>query len=316
MALPTNTVVSYAITGIREDLSDMIYDISPAETPFYSKTKKGKAANSYHEWQTDALRAAVSNNAHLEGDDTAADAQTTTTRLGNRTQIFKNAVTSSGTEAAIDKAGRAAEMARLIVKVAKEQKRDIESSLFANQAAVTGSAAAARRLAGVPSWLTTNTSVGATGADPVTIGTTARTDGTQRAFTQTLFDTVMQLMWEAGAEPDTVYLSAFNMQAAQGFTGNNSQQSMIDASDKKVIKHMAVYVTAWGTVTFVPSRLHRSRDVLIMQDNMWEIPVLRSTKNEPLAKTGDNEKRQIVTELTLKCNNEAAHGAVFDVTTA
>lgn len=315
MALPSNTVVTYAITGIREDLSDMIYDVSPSATPFYSTTKKGKAKATYHEWQTDALRAAA-DNAHLEGDDTTADAQTATTRLGNRTQIFKNAVVASDTEAAVDQAGRSSEMARDVLKTAKEQKLDIERALFLNQAAVTGAAGVARKLAGVPSWLTTNTSVGGTGADPVTIGTTARTDGTQRAFTQALFEAVMQTMWDNGAEGDTVYLSSFQMAAAQGFTGNNNQQSMIDAADKKVIKHMAVYVTPWGTVTFKPSRLHRSRDVFIMDSKMWEIPVLRPTKNTPLAKTGDNEKRQVVTELTLKCNNEAAHGAVYDCTTS
>lgn len=313
MALPTNAVTTYAITGIREDLSDMIWDISPTEVPFSTRSAKTTVKERYHEWQTDALRPAVDTNAHLEGDDTAADAQTSTTLLGNRTQIFKNAVTVSGTSDVVDKAGRDKEMARLIVKITKEQKRDVEKSFFANQAQVTGSVGVARKLAGVPAWLTTNTSVGATGADPVTIGTTARTDGTQRAFSQTLLDGVLQDMWTNGADPQTVYLSATSMATAQGFTGNNGQQSNIDAGDKKVIKHMAVYVTPWGTVDFIPSRLSRSRDVLVMQDDMWKIGTLRGAKTEELAKTGDSNKRQIVQELTLICCNEAAHGGVFDV---
>lgn len=312
MPAPTNTIQTYAITGIREDLSDMIYDISPSDTPFYTKCKKGKAEATLTEWQTDSLRAAAAN-AHVEGDVSSADSYVTTTRYSNRTQIFKNTVIGSGTEAAVNKAGRAAEMARMVIKIAKEQKRDIEWAFFQNGAPVAGNSTTARQLAGARCWIKTNDDFGTGGAGPVTIGSTARTDGTQRAFTQTQFDTVMQEIWVAGGEPDTVYLSAAAMQTAQGFTGNNSQQSMIDAEDKTVIKHMAVYVTPWGTVEFVPSRLHRSRDVWIMQDNMWEVKTLRPTRNEPLAKDGDYEKRHIVTELTLACLNEAAHGLVADI---
>ena len=53
MAQPSNTFDSYDVKGIREDLENVIYDISPEETPFYSSLKKVKASNTYHEWQTD-----------------------------------------------------------------------------------------------------------------------------------------------------------------------------------------------------------------------------------------------------------------------
>jgi len=79
---------------------------------------------------------------------------------------------------------------------------------------------------------------------------------------------------------------------------------------------MAVYVTPWGTVEFKPTRENRGRDVFIMQDDMWAVGVLRATRNEELAKTGDNEKRQVVTELTLVCRNEASSGGIFDNTTS
>ena len=293
----------------------MIYDISPEETPLYTKCAKTKVSNTLVEWQTDALRASA-DNAHIEGDDTTAEARTATTRLNNRTQIFKNSVVIPGTDVGLNKAGRAREMAYQVLKIAKEQKLDIEKALFANQAKVAGNDTTARRLAGVPAWLTTNTDFGATGADPTGDGSNARTDGTQAAFSQTRFDSVMQSIWNAGGKPDTVYLSAFQMNVALGFTGNNNQRSNITAEAEKVIKHMAVYVTPWGTVEFVPSRENRARDVFIMQDDMWAIGILRATKNEELAKTGDNEKRQVVTELTLMCKNEKAHGGVYDNTTS
>lgn len=315
MAQPTNTFDSYDARGIREDLQDVIYDISPSETPFYSSVAKVTASNTYHEWQTDALRSSAAN-AHVEGDDTTAEARTATSRLGNYTQIFKNAVSVPDTDSGLKKAGRAAEMAYQILKVAKEQKLDIEKALFDNNARVAGNSTTARELAGAPAWLTTNTSFGVGGADATGDGTDARTDGTQEAFTQDRFDTVMQSIWESGGRPDVVYLSAFQMNKALGFTGNNNQRSQVQAGDEKVIKSLAVYVTPWGTVEFMPTRENRSRDVFIMQKDMWAVGVLRPTKNTELAKTGDSTRRQVVTELTLVCKNEAANGGIFDNTTA
>lgn len=208
-------------------------------------------------------------------------------------------------------------MAYQVLKIAKEQKLDIEKAMFANQARSAGSSVAPRRLAGAPAWLTTNTvfNSGSSGADPIGDGTNARTDdGAPSAFDQTKFDNVMQQIWVAGGKPDTVYLSAFQMNRALTFTGNNNSRSNIDAVSEKVIKHMSVYVTPWGTVEFVPSRENRSRDVFVMQDDMWAVGVLRPTRNTELAKTGDSEKRQIITELTLVCKNERASGGVFDNT--
>ena len=318
MAQPTNTFDSYDAKGIREDLSDVIYNISPEETPFYTACAKLKATNTFHEWQTDALRSSA-DNAHIEGDDTVAEARAATTRLGNYSQIFKNAVVIPGTDTGLNKAGRAREMAYQVLKIAKEQKLDIEKALFANQARVAGNATTARRMAGAPAWLYTNTVYGANeGADPTGDGTDARTDETTAttAFSQAKFDSVMQQIWVSGGKPDTVYLSSFQMNVALGFTGNNNQRSTVQAGDDKVVKSMAVYVTPWGTVEFKPTRENRGRDVFIMQNDMWGVGVLRATRNEELAKTGDNEKRQVVTELTLVCRNEKASGGVFDNTVA
>ena len=57
---------TYDTVGIREDLADIIYSISPTETPFMSGIAKTKATNTTHEWQTDAL-ADVASNAAVEG---------------------------------------------------------------------------------------------------------------------------------------------------------------------------------------------------------------------------------------------------------
>ena len=318
MAQPTNTFDSYDAVGIREDLSDIITNISPEETPFMTKSGKTRASNTLHEWQTDSLRASAAN-AHIEGDATTAEARSATTRLGNYTQIFKNAVVVPDTDEGLNKAGRAREIAYHVLKIGKEQKLDIEKALFDNNARAAGNSTTARELAGAPAWLTSNTDFGANeGADPTGDGTDARTDETTTliAFDQDRFDGVMQSIWENGGNPDTVYLSAFQMNKALAFTGNNNQRSAVQAGDERVIKSLAVYVTPWGTVEMLPSRENRSRDVMIIQDDMWEVATLRPTKNIELAKTGDATKRQVVTELTLCAKNEAANGGVFDCTTS
>jgi hypothetical protein len=321
MAQPSNTFDSYDAVGIREDLSDIIYDVSPEETPFYTKCKKVKATNALHEWQTDALRAAAAN-AHIEGDEITANARTATTRLGNYSQIFVDAVSIPDTDSGLKKAGRASEIAYQMLKTAKEQKRDIEKALFDNNARVAGNSTTARELAGIPAWLTTNTDFGANeGADPTGDGTDARTDETTtlQAFSQARFDGVMQSIWEEGGNPDTVYLSAFQMNKALAFTGMNNQRATIGASvggTNAVINAVDIYVTPYGTVSFMPSRQNRSRDVFICQDDMWSVAVLRNTKNMELAKTSDSTRRAIVTELTLVSNNEKASGGIFDNTTS
>lgn len=309
MTQVANTFDSYDAVGIKEDLSDVIYNITPDDTPFYSACKKTKAKNTLVEWQTDTLRSSTSN-AHIEGDETAFEAATATTRLNNRTQIFKNAVIIADTDEGLSKAGRAKEMAYQTLKIAREQKLDIEKALFANSAAVVGSSTVARELAGLGAWVKTNTSAGSGGADNA-IGA-ARTDGTDRDFTQPLFDDVMQQVWTSGGNPDRVYLSPTNMNIALGFTGGGNSRRNIDAARETVYNSVDVYVTPWGTVEFTPSRECRGDDVYILQSDMWEVAVLRGTKNTEMAKTGDATKRQVVTELTLCAKNEASSGLVAD----
>jgi len=317
MAQPTNTFDSYDFANsIKEDISDVITNISPEETPFYSASKKTKATNTFHEWMTDSLRQSAAN-AHVEGFDTDAEARTAATRLGNYTQIFKNAVSVPDTDEGLDKVGRAKTLGYEVLKVAKEQKLDIEKALFDNNARAAGSSSVARELAGAPAWMITNTVFGANeGADPTGDGTDARTDETTALtdFSQTKFDAVMQSCWEQGSKPDTVYLSAFQMNKALGFVGNNNQRSTIGAADGQIANLLTAYMTPWGSVEFMPTRENRSRDVFIMQSDMWEVAVLRPTKNTALAKTGDSTRRQVITELTLVCRNEKASGIIADNT--
>src|SRR5436190_7876892 len=178
MALPTNTFATYEAVGNREDLSDVIYRIDPTDTPFVNGVEREKADAVNHEWQTQALAAVDTANAVLEGDDATTDAVTPTVRLGNICQISDKVARVTGTQRAVDHAGRDNELAYQEMLKGLELKRDMESVLVGtNQAKNTGSTTVARTLANVLSFMKSNTDFGAGGANPAAAdGTGVRTD--------------------------------------------------------------------------------------------------------------------------------------------
>jgi hypothetical protein len=320
MAIVTNTFTRYSAIGIREDLSNVIYNISPEETPFIANIARENVKNTYFEWQTDALSAASASNAALEGDDISSfQAVTPTARVGNYTQISTKNVIISGTLEAVDKAGRRSELTYQLAKMGAELKRDMESALLANQAAVAGNTTTARRTAGLPAWLTSNTSFGTGGADP-TVGSTptaARTDGTQRAFTETLLKEVVAEVWTSGGTPKMLMVGAFNKQAASAFSGIATKFRDVPAGQQaQIIGAADVYVSDFGTINIVPNRFQRARDAFVVDPEYASLAILRPIQQTELAKTGDAEKRLMLVEYGLKVSNQAAHGIVADLTTA
>ena len=313
MAQPTNTFDTYDSIGEREDLSDVIYNISPTDTPFLSSAAKTKSTAVLHEWQTDALAAASTSNAVIEGDEATLDAVTATTRLSNSCQIMDKTVVITGTQEAVDKAGRASELAYQIAKKAKELKRDMEAQITTNNAEVTGSATAAREMGSLGAWVATNDVMGTSGTSG-SVGNTARTDGTQRAFTEDLLKSVIKSVWDEGGDPTMIMVGPFNKQKLSGFTGNSTR---FDAgADATLYTSVDVYASDFGQLQVVPNRFSRDRDCYVLDMNYWGIAFLRDFSMHELSKTGDSEKRQLLVEATLESRNEAASGLVADLTTS
>lgn len=315
MALETGGFTTYLAIGNREDLSDIIYNIAPTDTPFLSMAAKTKATAVNHEWQTDTLAAASAANAVLEGDAATVDAATATVRLGNICQISDKVPRVTGTQRAVVSAGRKDEMPYQIAKRGKELKRDMESSITANNAKVAGDATTARELAGAPAWMVTNTNKGGgAAADPTGDGTDARTDGDTRVLTESQLADVLKQCWDEGGEPDCVMLGSFNKQKASGFTGNSTRFDK--GEDKKLTAAIDVYVSDFGEVKLIPNRFMRARDALVLQKDMWAVASLRGIERVDLAKTGDTDRVQIITEYTLESRNEKASGIIADLTVA
>ncbi len=315
MSLPTGTFTVYEAIGNREDLSDKIYRIDPTDTPFISGVDATKATGVKHEWQTQALASASTANAVLEGDDAVTDSATPTVRLFNYCQISDKVGRVSGTQQAVEHAGRDDEYDYQRMLKGLELKRDMESTFLTNKPANAGAAATARELASIGAWIATNGDFDSGGSSPSPVdGTDARNDGTQRAFTEAQLKNVFQLIWTAGGKPDVVMLGGFNKQVMSTFTGRATPTE--DAKSKKIVAAVDAYESDFGTVKVVANRFMRSRDCLVLQMDMWGCAYLRKFVSTELAKTGDSDRFQILSEYTLEARNEKASGGVFDLTTS
>ena len=313
--MPTYT--AHTAIGQREDLTDIIYDISPTETPFMSSIGKTKATAVYHEWQTDSLAAATTANAAVEGADATSATLSPTVRLGNYTQIIQKTVQVSGTLDAVNKAGRKSEKAYQLAKASAELKRDLETILLANQGRSAGSSTIARQMGSLLSWIKTNSDVGSGGSDPATIGVSTRTDGTQRTFTEALLRTVVAEVYQSGGSPKILMVGASGKQKVSTFAGIAAQRYMAPSNTPTTIVGAAdVYMSDFGTMSVVPNRFMRVREALVLDPEYAALAYLRPFQTNELAKTGDSENTQLLAEVTLEVKNEAAHGIIADLNMA
>lgn len=305
---------AHSAIGQREDLTDVIYNISPTETPFMSSIGKTKATAVYHEWQTDSLAAATTANAAIEGADASDATLSPTVRLGNYTQIIEKTIKVSGTLDAVNKAGRKSEKAYQLAKASSELKRDLETILLSNQGRSAGTSTTARKLGSLLSWIKTNSDVGSLGADPATIGVSTRTDGTQRTFTETLLKSVIAEVYTSGGSPKILMVGAAGKQKVSSFAGIAAQRYQAPSNAPTTIIGAAdVYLSDFGSMSVVPNRFMRTREALILDPEYAALAYLRPFQTNELAKAGDADKTQILAEVTLEIKNEAAHGIVADL---
>ena len=308
------TYTTATAIGQREDLADVIYDISPQDTPIMSSIGKTKATAVSHEWQTDSLAAATTANAAVEGADATDATLDPTVRLGNYTQIVQKTIKISGTLEAVDKAGRKSEKAYQLAKASAELKRDIETIITANQGKDGGSP---RKMASLLSWIKSNTNKQESttaGSDPTTIGTSTRGDGTTRTFQESMLKDVVQQVFTSGGTPTLLVVPPALKQVVSGFAGlagNRYNSNM--TGEITILAGADLYQSDFGVLQIVPDRFMRDRDALVLDPEYAALAYLRPFQTVELAKAGDADKTQILAELTLEVKNEAAHGGIFDL---
>ena len=293
MTVPTNTRQTYGAVGIREDLSNIIYNISPEDTPFMSGIGKSSCDNTYFEWQIDALADPTANR-QVEGDDATALAVEEPDRVGNYTQISSKAVRSSGTAEAVDFAGRKSTQAYQMAKRAKELKLDMESMLLAAaQAPSAGTSSTARATGSVGAWITSN----------VVAGTVVSEDDIKE---------VMELCWVAGASPKVLMCDGVIKQAISALSQSVSElrTAANDKSPAYVVAAVDIYVSDFGNLQIVPNRLMPAETAYFLDYEFWDIAYLRPFMTHDIARTGDSIAQMLVVEYGLRAKNEAANGKV------
>lgn len=323
MAAPTNTYSTTNAVGNREELSDVVSRITPEDTPIYSLIGTGKVVSVHPEWEIDEL-APPGANVQTEGDEYTFGATTPPDRVGNYTQIFRKEGILSKTQEAVDNAGRVEKKKYQMLKKGVELKKDVEYSIVSNVGSVGG---ATRVSAGLPAWIETNVSRGATGAnggfdesdglvDPAT-------DGTQRAFSKALLDNVMSQAYTSGGNVNHLVVAPYVKSVFVSFmSDSNVAEFRYSASAdgrKTIISNADVYEGPYGKVLVHPNRVMAvnagvSRNAFLIDTEMLQWDWLRRIhEDKNLAKTGDNEKFVLIGEGTLRVKNEAGLGVVADI---
>ena len=288
-------LLTYNAVGNREDLSDIITNIAPTETPLYSMFGKTKAKATYHEWIEDDLNPPGAN-AQVEGAAYTINTPTTRVRKGNYTQIFAKGYGVSGTQEAVLKAGIKSEIAYQMTKAAKEIARDVEYAIINNTSAVAGNSTTARQMGGIQAFVSTN--VLANG-------------GTPRPLTETLLNDALQQAWESGGSPDCVVVNGTNKRTISGFTAGATKE--IYAKDKRLVASVDVYESDFGIVRVIANRWMPADKVFVLEKGRFKTAYLRPFKQEEVAKTGDKIEKVIVGELTLECRAEKANAIIADI---
>jgi hypothetical protein len=328
MAIATNTSLTYSSVAIREDLSDVIYNIAPMDTPFLSGCAKMSADNTKFEWQTDTITAGSANR-QLEGDDSpSATARSLPTRLDNYTQISRYIAQTSGTDDAVDYAGHGKHQAYQLAKLGKRMKRDMEVMLTQNIVKAAGDATEGRATAGVPAWINTAHVAGGSGGSPSagSLGTTALVNNTSTAAcTEANIKATIKECYDAGGQPDIMLVPSAVKQTISGLSssagpGIPARNPVSGKGGATAIAAVDIYVSDFGTFKIVPDR-NLSADgpgsvaanVFFLDMDYWGVAWLRPFQTVTLAKTGDSDKQMLLGEYGLVSKNEKASGILASV---
>jgi hypothetical protein len=304
------TYTAYEVIGKKEDVSDIINNISPTDTPFQSMIGKESVDNVLFQWQEDSLANAAAN-AQFDGFDATEIAATPTVLRSNFTQILAKAIKVASTTDAVSRYGRAKETAYQLSKRGAELKRDLEFVLLNAQAGAAGT------LNNV-----TLTSIGNTANVAANAARTMRsfqaqvaaahlnvTGGAATPMTETLLNDTLEELYTAGANPSVIMIPPREARVISGFAAATGRER--DMGDtKKIVNVVDVYVSPYGSIKTVLNRFQSNLDNLLFNPSDWKLCVLRPWTREPLAKVGDSERHMIVGEYSLKHGNQLASGII------
>ncbi|PDS75439.1 DUF5309 family protein [Rhizobium sp. L43] len=307
------TLNTYQIPTAREDLSDVLSDISPEDHPILDAIGSTKASGKYHEWSQDELGAIDISAGAVDGADAVSATLVAPVRLGNYTEIRTKTVQVAGTARAIEVASIKDMMPYQVAKGMAELKRSKEALIASAHASNAGSGSTPRALGGAEAWIKTNALHGAGGSTAGFSGNTVGsvTAGTLRNLTEALYLDGIQKAWVAGGNVTKTFAPAPLKEKISQFTGNATKQQQ--AKDKTITGAVDYYVGNFGKQQIIPHRWMSTTTVLALDVSLWNVAVLRAMKANDIAKLGDSDRKQLIEEYTLECLNEKGNAKIADV---
>jgi hypothetical protein len=318
MAIATGSHSTYdeAGKGNREDLKDVISDVSPVDTPLLTMMGSSKSKATKHEWPIDAL-AAPADNKHLEGGDATGVDPDPRSRLDNQCQILSKNSVVTGTQEMVDKAEIKSEMAYQMARRMKEMKRDLEYAIIGiSNAKVVGSESVAREMGSLDSYLVTNNQLASGSSAPTGNGVDVSDyAGTNRALTEAILKAGLQDLYNnsGGSSNVNMIVTAATKGVISTFTASSTRNVTTD--DKKLVASIDVYDGDFHTVRVIPDRQLQTGLAFVVDPEYLKLADLRSIHSFNLAKLGDSTRKQIVWETTLEVCNEKAHMMFGDLNT-
>tara|TARA_R100000458_G_C8275013_1_gene250020 strand:- start:764 stop:1717 length:954 start_codon:yes stop_codon:yes gene_type:complete len=317
MGIVTGSRQTYDATeAIKESVEDIIYNISPTDTPFMNNAGRMNVSNTTFEWQTEALPSPSDSNKQPEAEEFTASTMVDTTRLANSCQISVRNAVVSGTQNVVSQYGKTTEMAHQLMLAARILKNDVEAALVSKNPRVSGSSGTARQTRALEHWITTNDTRG-TGGAQATGEAAAMTDassGNQVALAEADVEAAMQTIYTGGGEPDVIMCGPFNKRKISDFTGRSNTRHMVDVNT--VSSNVTLFASDFGDLRVMVNRKQRDRTVFLLDFEYWKVAFLRPFTRQEIAKIGDSDREQLIVEFGLTASQESASGAIFDRTTA
>lgn len=284
--------------GNREDIYDVLQLVSPEETPLFTRLPDAVANATQHQWVEYTLTTSTSNQ-QVEGATATGSTSSTKSRVSNFTEIIEADGAVSGTQRKVSIVGEQDEFAFQMKKAMLEWKIKAENDLILNSS-TSGDDTHARAMDGVLTSITTNIVTGSSN----TI-----------ALTESVFNDLLQKVFESGAVVDTVYVNGFNKRRISQFVTSNTRFLNM-GDDNKLVNRISIYESDFGTVEIVLERYMTKSMGAALKDALWRKAWLRKPVTYPLAKRGDLDEFQIVGELTLEHLNQRAGGKLSGFATA
>jgi hypothetical protein len=336
MTVATNAFTTYSQIGIKENVSNLITNITPDETPAYSTFKKFSVKNRLYEWQTDALATPGDNN-KPEGDVAVMQTSVATTMLNNRTQIGYKSMSVSDTAQAVATYGRGNEYDYQVTKKGRELKTDIEIGLLKNSAKAVGGDGGTNRIsAGLPTWITNlarGTAPTGTGVDTVDTGTALVTT----ALTYAMCATAMTMAFSAGGAPSILMLPPILKRSFSGLAFSSTpstadvRYNLSSGKPAVAVGTVEQWLSDFGTVNVVVNRQMArvtgsgiggatgtqnmlNNAAFFVDPSKVRVGILQDTEVIPLSKRGLADEAMIRAEWTLEVSSPTAHAAIYNVT--